>query len=226
MPTESAGGASTDVLGGVQVPATYYNQVVWSATAHNIRPELLAAALYSESNFNPKAESPAGAIGIAQFEPKTAASLGIDPTNADQSIDGMAKLLSQYEQQFGSESLALAAYNAGPGAVESAGNQVPNIAETQNYVSKILALAGGEQTTGAASTDAGSGTTSSSPSGLSAIIHVFDEIGSAAFWRRLGIGVLGIIIALIAVDQLTKGKVTSTAEHVAAGTAKTAASLV
>lgn len=225
MPVAGAGGSSTDVLGGVAVPPTYYNQVLWSATAHNIRPELLAAALYTESNFNPNAASPAGAIGIAQFEPGTAATLGVDPHNADQSIDGMAKLLSQYEQQFGSETLALAAYNAGPGAVQDAGNKVPNIAETQNYVSKILALAGGEQTTGGTSGTSGSTSTSSSPKGLSAIIHVFDSIGSAAFWRRIGIGLLGVVIAFIAVDQLTRGKATSGVEHAAGGVAKTVTSL-
>jgi hypothetical protein len=202
-----------------------------SAKAHGIRPELLAAALYTESNFDPNAKSPAGAIGIGQFMPQTAASLGIDPHDPDQSIDGMAKLLSQYEQQFGSESLALAAYNAGPGAVQDAGNSIPNISETQSYVSKILALANGEQPL---SVTAGSGTgdSGSHPGGLSAIIHVFDSIGSAAFWRRIGIGVVGAVVILVALDQLTRGKVSKAAEHVGesvaqkAGTAASAAALV
>lgn len=214
MPTADAGGSNTDVLGSVQVPATYYNQVVMSAHAHGIRPELLAAALYTESNFDPNAVSPAGAIGIGQFEPGTAANLGIDPHNAEQSIDGMAKLLSSYEQQFGSESLALAAYNAGPGAVQDAGNSIPNISETQNYVSKILALANGEQPVSTVSTGTGDGT-GSSPGGLSAIIHVFDSIGSAAFWKRIGIGVLGAIVILFAFDQLSRGKVSKAVENTA-----------
>lgn len=211
MPTVDGSGAGTDVLGSVQVPATYYNQIVMSANKWHVRPELVAAALYTESNFDPNAQSPAGAIGIAQFEPGTAASMGIDPHNADQSIDGMAQLLSSYEQQFGSESLALAAYNAGPGAVQEAGNTVPNISETQNYVSKILALANGEQPV-TTQVPGGSDGTTSSPGGLTAIIHVFDSIGSAAFWKRLGIGLLGAIVILFALDQLTRGKVSKAVE--------------
>lgn len=215
MPTIQEQGATDDVLGSIKVPAAYYNQIVMSAAQHHVRPELVAAALYTESNFDPNAVSPAGAIGIAQFEPGTAANLGIDPHNVDQSIDGMASLLSSYEQQFGSESLALAAYNAGPGAVQEAGNAIPNISETQNYVNKILALSNGEQPVTTVTGGSGDGT-ASSPGGLSAIVHVFDTIGAAAFWKRLGIGLLGAIVILIAIDQLTRGKVSGAVEKGAA----------
>ena len=97
----------------------------------------------AESNFNPYAVSPAGARGIAQFMPGTAASYGLrDPFDAPAAIDAQAHLVSDLIRQFGSESLALAAYNAGPGAV-AACHCVPNIPETQAYVARILGLMGG-----------------------------------------------------------------------------------
>lgn len=201
MPVAPAdSGGSTHVLGSVQVPAAYYNDVVASSTRWKVRPELLAAALETESNFDPTAVSHSGAIGIAQFMPKTAESEGVNPTDPASSIDGMAKLLSQYQAEFGSESLALAAYNAGPEAVQDAGNSVPNIAETQNYVTKILALAGGEQSQDATATGASS--SASSPGGLSAIVHFFDNVSSATFWRRIGIGLIGALVIWLGLRQL------------------------
>ena len=98
----------------------------------------------AESNFNPFAVSPAGAQGIAQFMPGTAALYGLkDPFDAPAAIDAQAHLMSDLLRRFGgSVSLALAAYNAGPGAVEAC-NCVPNIPETQAYVARILGLMGG-----------------------------------------------------------------------------------
>jgi len=96
-----------------------------------------------ESNFNPFAVSPAGAQGIAQFMPGTAASYGLrDPFDAPASIDAQAHLMSDLLHEFGSVSLALAAYNAGPGPV-AACNCVPDIPETEAYVARILGLMGG-----------------------------------------------------------------------------------
>ena len=201
MPTAPEQGDSSYVLGSVTVPPKYYDTVVAAASHNGIRPELLAAALETESDFNETAVSPSGAIGIAQFMPKTAADEGVNPTDPTSSINGMAKLLSDYEKSFGSESLALAAYNAGPGAVQEAGNQVPNIAETQNYVNKILALAGGEQSSDATA-QSGSTSDSSHPSGLSAIVHFFDNIADAAFWKRIGIGIIGAVIIWLGMRQL------------------------
>jgi len=105
---------------------------------------LLAAQLYAESNFNPFAQSPAGAQGIAQFMPGTAEAYGLtDPFDAEKAIDAQARLMSDLLQQFdGETALALAAYNAGPGAVERYGG-IPPYAETQAYVAKILGLLGG-----------------------------------------------------------------------------------
>jgi soluble lytic murein transglycosylase-like protein len=98
----------------------------------------------AESNFNPFAVSPAGAQGIAQFMPGTAALYGLEnPFDAPAAIDAQAHLMSDLLHQFGgSVSLALAAYNAGAGAV-AACNCVPSIPETQAYVARILGLMGG-----------------------------------------------------------------------------------
>ena len=97
----------------------------------------------AESNFNPFAVSPAGAQGIAQFMPGTAAAYGLDdPFDAESAIDAQAHLMSDLLEQFGSIALALAAYNAGPAAV-AACECVPPYPETQAYVARILGLLGG-----------------------------------------------------------------------------------
>jgi soluble lytic murein transglycosylase-like protein len=96
----------------------------------------------AESGFNPRAVSPAGARGIAQFVPGTAASYGLrDPFDPVASIDAQAHLISDLLRQFRSIPLALAAYNAGPGAV-GACRCIP-YAETRAYVARILALLNG-----------------------------------------------------------------------------------
>ena len=126
------------------VPSPYRGPILRSAARWNVSAGLLAAQLMAESNFNPFAVSPAGAQGIAQFMPGTAALYGLaDPFDAPAAIDAQAHLMSDLLGQFGgSVSLALAAYNAGPGAVEACGC-VPNIPETQAYVARILGLMGG-----------------------------------------------------------------------------------
>ena len=105
---------------------------------------LLAAQLYAESGFNPFAESAAGARGIAQFMPGTANAYGLDdPFDPIEAIDAQAHLMSDLLRQFdGTVALALAAYNAGAGAVERYGG-IPPFAETRAYVTKILGLLGG-----------------------------------------------------------------------------------
>jgi hypothetical protein len=125
------------------VPARFEAPLLAAATRWNVSAALLAAQLMAESNFNPFAVSPAGAQGIAQFMPGTAVSYGLDdPFDAEAAIDAQAHLMSDLIRQFGDPQLALAAYNAGPGAVEACGCASP-YAETQAYVSRILALLGG-----------------------------------------------------------------------------------
>ena len=100
---------------------------------------LLAAVAKVESNMKPTAVSSAGARGLMQLMPATARSLGVDPMNPAQAIDGAARLLAGHLRTFGSLPLALAAYNAGPGAVTRSGG-IPPYAETRSYVAKVRTL--------------------------------------------------------------------------------------
>jgi hypothetical protein len=126
------------------VPDAYAQPIARAASRWSVSAALLAAQLYVESNFNPFAVSAAGARGIAQFMPATARSYGLaDPNDAPAAIDAQAHLMRDLLRRFGSVSLALAAYNAGPGAVERCGC-VPPYPETQAYVARVLGLAGGE----------------------------------------------------------------------------------
>jgi hypothetical protein len=125
------------------VPARYRDPLLRAAARWNVSAALLAAQLMAESNFNPYAVSPAGAQGIAQFIPSTAAAYGLhDPFDPVEAMDAQAHLMSDLIRRLGSPQLALAAYNAGPAPVEAC-HCVPAIAETSAYVSRILALLGG-----------------------------------------------------------------------------------
>src|SRR6185295_7096832 len=102
---------------------------------------LLKGLIRQESGFNPAARSGAGAVGLTQLMPGTAASLGVDPSDPAQAIDGGARYLKQQLDRFGGDvTKALAAYNAGPGAVAKYGG-VPPYGETQNYVQRVMAFA-------------------------------------------------------------------------------------
>lgn len=113
-----------------------------AAQSYGVPVALLKAMGKTESNFNQSAVSSAGAIGVMQLMPGTAASLGIDPYDARQNIMGGAKYIAGNLEQFKGYSngleLAIAAYNAGPGAVIKYGYQIPPYKETQNYVKKVL----------------------------------------------------------------------------------------
>jgi Transglycosylase SLT domain/D-alanyl-D-alanine carboxypeptidase/Putative Flp pilus-assembly TadE/G-like len=125
------------------VPARFAPLIVRAAQRWGVSAHLLAAQLYAESNFNPFARSPAGAEGIAQFMPGTAAGLGlVDPFDPKAAIDAQAHLMRDLLGRFGSVPLALAAYNAGAGAVAACGC-VPPYPETRAYVARILGLLGG-----------------------------------------------------------------------------------
>ena len=125
------------------VPARFAPMIIRAAQRWSVSAQLLAAQLYAESNFNPFARSPAGAEGIAQFMPGTAQAIGLlDPFDPDAAINAQAHLMRDLLGRFGSVPLALAAYNAGPGAVSACGC-VPPYPETRAYVAKILGLLGG-----------------------------------------------------------------------------------
>ncbi len=125
------------------VPDRFRAAIAAAAQRWNVSSALLAAQLMAESNFNPFAVSPAGAAGIAQFMPGTAAMYGLtDRFDPEASIEAQAHLMADLLEQFSDPALALAAYNAGPGAVAPC-SCVPAIPETQAYVARILGLMGG-----------------------------------------------------------------------------------
>ncbi|GAB1643311.1 transglycosylase SLT domain-containing protein [Krasilnikovia sp. MM14-A1259] len=124
----------------------YANLFMQAGAKYGVSPKLLAAVAKVESGYNPKAVSPVGAQGLMQLMPSTARGLGVqnafDPAQA---IDGGAKLLAHNLKEFKSLPLAIAAYNAGGGAVHKYGG-IPPYAETQAYVPKVqkaLAALGG-----------------------------------------------------------------------------------
>ena len=115
-----------------------YQPLFESAGARwGVDPALLAAVAKTESAFDPRAVSSAGAQGLMQFMPATAAEMGVDPWDPASAIDGAARYLRTSLDQFGSADLAIASYNAGRGAVSRHGG-IPPFRETQDYVRKVL----------------------------------------------------------------------------------------
>jgi soluble lytic murein transglycosylase-like protein len=120
-------------------PGAYDDLIKSAAAKYNVDPALVKAVIRAESGFRPDAVSHAGAQGLMQLMPATAAGLGArDPLDPAQNIDaGTHYLRGQLDRFGGDVSLALAAYNAGPGAVAKYGG-VPPFRETQNYVKNVL----------------------------------------------------------------------------------------
>ncbi len=136
----STSSTAVDSTGSGSVP--YEQQIDAAAQKYGIDPAVLKGLIKQESGFNPDAGSPAGAQGLTQLMPGTASAMGVtnlhDPA---QSIDGGAHYLKMQLDRFGGDySKALAAYNAGPGAVQRYGG-IPPYSETQNYVKSVLAFA-------------------------------------------------------------------------------------
>ena len=139
-------------MNSLGVPANLQSLFEQAGARYNVNPLLLASVAKQESGFQTNAVSGAGAEGLMQLMPGTAAGLGVSPFDPASAIDGAAQLLSGYLSDYqGSVSSALAAYNAGPGAVAQYGG-VPPYSQTQNYVSNITSMltqaTQAEQTTG------------------------------------------------------------------------------
>lgn len=114
----------------------YLNMAREAARRHGVPEDLFMRLVQQESGWNPNAVSHKGARGLAQLMPGTAAILGVNPDDPAQNLDGGARYLRQQYDTFGDWRLALAAYNAGPGAVQQHGG-IPPYRETQNYVRVI-----------------------------------------------------------------------------------------
>jgi soluble lytic murein transglycosylase-like protein len=117
--------------------ARWQPAIAQAAAGQGLPTELLEALVWTESGFRADAVSHAGATGLTQLMPATAAGLGVDPNDPVQNLQGGARFLRQMIDRFGSLDLALAAYNAGPGRVDRAGG-IPDIPETRNYVTTVL----------------------------------------------------------------------------------------
>jgi len=130
--------AAITTVNPVLVPQQFTAAVNYAAASANISPNLLAALVWQESRWNAQAVSPKGAVGLAQLMPGTARDLGVNPADPVANLVGGARYLRQLLDQFdGDVEKALAAYNAGPARVRSAGG-IPAIAETRSYVASIV----------------------------------------------------------------------------------------
>jgi len=133
----SSGSGSGSGTGTILPKSQYVAIARQDASNAGISPDLFVRQINQESGFNPWAVSPAGAIGIAQFMPATAAGMGINPRDPLQSLRGAARLMASYAHQYGIYAKALAAYNAGPAAVDRF-HGVPPYRETQEYVARVI----------------------------------------------------------------------------------------
>jgi soluble lytic murein transglycosylase-like protein len=160
--TQAAMSTANSTSSSLPAGTPYAAEITAAAQANGIDPALLAGLVKQESGFNPTAGSPAGARGLTQLMPGTAAGLGVtDVLDPVQSLNGGAKYLKQQLDAFGGDvAKALAAYNAGPGAVQRFGG-IPPYAETQSYVRIVQA--------NAASYRAGTSTSTSSPAATGAL---------------------------------------------------------
>lgn len=136
---EGAGAARVQATG---TPSPYDDLFQAASQKYGVDPALLSAVARQESGYDPTAVSPAGAQGLMQLMPATAQGLGVENSfDPAQAVDGAARLLRDLLDRFGRTDYALAAYNAGPGAVLRYGG-IPPYPETQNYVKSVMSVLG------------------------------------------------------------------------------------
>ena len=132
--------AGPTTRGGLD-PSTPHGELFERAGAQwGIDPRVLAGVAHVESRFQTDVVSSAGAVGMMQFLPSTAAALGVDPRDPASAIDGAARYLRSQIDRFGSVEMALAAYNVGPGAMAKAGSIQPG-SQAERYVTAVLSAA-------------------------------------------------------------------------------------
>jgi len=186
-------------------------EIQYCAEKHKLDANLVAAVMQQESAGINRRRSSAGAQGLMQLKPGTARALGVTNVNdPSQNICGGAKYLRQMIDQFGDTSLALAAYNAGPGNVQKAGNSIPSIPETQKYVRDIVARMNryGGSLDQLKNTDpdygdsivtdaveAGADTVSQV---IGPVVDLISAIMNPATWLRVLKGFIGVILLIIA----------------------------
>ncbi|SEJ60304.1 Transglycosylase SLT domain-containing protein [Propionispira arboris] len=144
--TEKVEKDTTEHYSEIDKLGDYSNQALYAANTYGLDPNLYGALIEAESSGDPNARSSAGAIGFAQLMPDTAAGLGVNAYDPNDNLMGGAAYFKSMLDMFnGDIRLALAAYNASPDTVKAAGG-VPNIPETQNYVSKVMGIYQGAST--------------------------------------------------------------------------------
>jgi hypothetical protein len=148
VPSQAApDGRSIGNPGSTGRQTSFDDLIVHHARLNNVRPELIRAVVTVESDFNPSARSPKGALGLMQLMPATARQFNVtNPFDPAQNIRGGSSYLRQLLDRYNNnEELALAAYNAGPGAVDKYGQSIPPYRETRHYVTKVSKVAGGSE---------------------------------------------------------------------------------
>lgn len=127
----------TSVKGSLSPSTPYADLFQQAGERYGIDPKVLAAVGYVESRFQTDVVSSAGAVGMMQFMPSTAAGMGVDPRDPASAIDGAARYLRTQIDRFGSVEMALAAYNVGPGAMANAGSIQPG-SQAERYVTAVM----------------------------------------------------------------------------------------
>ena len=178
---------------GLGATSPYASQVATLAPQYNIPPSLAVAVMNAESSGNPNAVSSAGAIGLFQLMPATAAGLNVNPNDPTQNITGGLTYLQQLYTKYGDWDTALIAYNQGPGALAANGPY----ASSSAYASSILSAAGMDSSTSSPFSSTPNSSDSSVGADLSPSVNLFDSMPTFSLT-----GTSGVMLAAIAAGLL------------------------